>query len=258
MPRQRGKAYDTMSARNGLQGRLLEYMRQRNMTLAQVATQTGVKTTTIYMWFKDSNRALSSNGLQRIADIMGITFDRALAEAGGKTGEERVAEQGERNKRHLPRGERLRQAGSKGGTALREKYQNGYEMAPAHRAAISEAKKGTALNLDKTTLRGRAQSMLGGLRRQGSTPVEAEAAAIERLKANPYRITDARIARALIRPKRRRRTDWYRVIEWRCERPPKKWGEGRRTTGGTISDLLGRDPESLRVGFHQFLQEFTT
>jgi len=248
--------YDTATPHSNLQTRLLERMRLKQHSLAQVAKIAGVKVTTIWQWFNHPERALLEDSLRGIAAYMEIDYSQALVEAGGKTGRDIWSEKGRENKKHLPLGKKnlakRREYGAKGGATLRERYRSGkLVMSQDHIEKVRASKKanpdGWKGNIEKDTLRGKAQSLVGGFRRQGLIPEKARAEAARRLLGPPYNVRTEEEALALVASRKKsRKIDWYAVIELRALDRARTWSD--------ITKLLSMEDEhNVRTGFDFFL-----
>lgn len=82
---------------NRLQQRLRERMAAEQLTLKDVAAAAGVSRATIRLWYQKQGRFLTSSSLTGLARVLGLSFEAALAEAGGTTGEQEMARTGRSN-----------------------------------------------------------------------------------------------------------------------------------------------------------------
>ena len=124
--------------KNALQERLLEYTRKRSLTFTAVGQETGIST--LSWWYESPNHRLEAKGLRRLATFLSITYDRALEEAGGVSGEEHRADAARRNLSNWKRkaGKRIVRAASKrGGERTADLRRNG--LPAEHATAIRDA-----------------------------------------------------------------------------------------------------------------------
>jgi len=74
---------------NDLQQRCLEQLVAQGLSFAAWARDVGIERETLRKWFQKRDSALSTRFLQRLADVLGISIEQALREAGGLTAEDK-------------------------------------------------------------------------------------------------------------------------------------------------------------------------
>jgi transcriptional regulator with XRE-family HTH domain len=79
---------------NPLKVRCLGHMAEKRLSPTAFARQANISPSALRYWLRHENSTLSSRTLVGLAEILGISFEQALREAGGRTDEQRRAELG--------------------------------------------------------------------------------------------------------------------------------------------------------------------
>lgn len=112
----------TTEAWCALQGRCLRWITTERASIAELARRVGVDQSRIQYWFRNERSTLPTTVLGGVADLVGITLDQAIVEAGGRTAEQEKSEHGRRLatwNADPSRREDLAAAGRKGGAGNR-------------------------------------------------------------------------------------------------------------------------------------------
>src|SRR5690348_6174942 len=79
-----------LAHKNALQIRLLQhYQDAGSPRLKDLALTVGISASRLLHWLGAPNRALPTDGLEKVAAWVNVSYEEALAEQGGKTAEER-------------------------------------------------------------------------------------------------------------------------------------------------------------------------
>lgn len=89
--RKRGRRLEAC-AWNPLQMRALGYLATERVSFSELARRAEVPHSALREWFYQHGSTISERALRGLADVLGLSFEHALAEAGGKTSAQRRVE----------------------------------------------------------------------------------------------------------------------------------------------------------------------
>jgi hypothetical protein len=85
-------AKSTLKPRNALQRRCWEWIRANGSTIAGLGRAADVAPDTLREWFRRKGSSTSSRTIHALADLLEISYEQALSEAGGVTADQKRAE----------------------------------------------------------------------------------------------------------------------------------------------------------------------
>jgi transcriptional regulator with XRE-family HTH domain len=160
---------------NPLQVRCLERIAETHLTVRAFARAAGISDVALRHWFRRRGSTTSAQTLRKLAEVLGIPEEQALAEAGGRTAEDSRVDRA-RKARAVPRDPiRMAQAHRKAGDALRGKPKSPEHIAASvafweNRSAEAKARGVEALIAGSRSAKGRALHGLYGRLRHTPTP----------------------------------------------------------------------------------------